>query len=192
MSALALLAREDDFSGILWFVLFFLFPLVARLLKWVGEKAKGGAATSEADPRTARRLLREERRQAEAEGEDLWRRLARGEAPEPVRPMPVPVPVPARRSLEIEPEERSLEEEREPEPLSVLGEVSEPSEAPESSLEREEEPVPLAALAAAPALEEAEPPVARVLARLGRSELRRAMVLSEVLGPPVSERALRA
>jgi hypothetical protein len=201
VSGLALLAREDDLSGVIWFVLFFLFPLVARLVKWLGEKAKGSPAPAGevGDAGEARRRLREERRQAEAEGEDLWKRLARGEEPEPrpepkpvpVRPVPVPVPSPVLRSLEVEPSEVSLEEETEPAALSVMGDVSEPSEAPELSLEREEEPAPLASFAmSSEARAEPARPLARL--RLGRDELRRAMLLNEVLGPPVAERPLRA
>jgi hypothetical protein len=69
----------------------------------------------------------------------------------------------------------------------VLGDVSEPGQAPEVSLEQALEPAPLAALAGASA---DEPPVARARAafELRRAELGRAVVLAEVLGPPLSLR----
>jgi hypothetical protein len=76
----------------------------------------------------------------------------------------------------------------------VLGEVSERA-APEVSLESEAEPAPLASLSQ-PALTapvpDAEPFLPRAAFVLAREDLRRAVVLAEVLGPPLSERTLRA
>jgi len=194
MLRFALLQRENDWSTVVLFVLFVVVPLLARVLKWLFTRL-GLARTEEEGletrhERTQRR--REEQRRAESEGEELWRRLARGEVSEPPPAVPAPVPLPARV-----PRETSFEGEEEPEPLSVLGEVQEPSEAPEVSLEREEEPAPLAALATpvalAPVLFEETPQAGRRGSfQLGRGDLRRAILLSEVLGPPVSERPLRA
>jgi hypothetical protein len=81
----------------------------------------------------------------------------------------------------------SLERAEDPAPLSVLGEVSEPGQAPEVSLESEAEPAPLAALEEA----RVQPAVSPARARTSwaaATDWRRAIVLSEVLGPPVSER----
>ncbi len=208
---LVLLQRDEPDGWMRWIVLavFFGFPLLARLLRALAVRfGLAPAETPEAaaeDPRTRRRRLAEEQRKSESEGEDLWRRLARGEVAAP----PVPAPtlpaerasrVPERRfeseaSLEQAASEDSLELEGEPDPLSVMGDVSEPSEAPESSLEEARgEPSPLGAFGAASALERAavleaeQNPVARVRFVLGRNDLRRAMVLTELFGPPVSLR----
>lgn len=190
----ALLARDVDWGNVIVFVLVVVVPLLVRFFKWLSVRfglVREGEA--EADPEVRRERLRrarEERRRAESEGEDLWRKLARGEIGEPPAQAPVPFPAPTAPSL-------SLESEEEPEPLSVLGESSEPSEAPEVSLEREEEPVPLAALAEPVALAPAEfeetPEAPRAVRfRLVPGDLRRAIVLNEILGAPVSERSLRA
>jgi hypothetical protein len=196
---LALLQREDDWTGYLWFVVFVVLPLLARFFRWLftrlGLLKEGDAAQAEAERRERLAQARAEREQAESEGEELWRRLARGEAA-PAAPAPVPPPV--------VPRAESLESEDEPEPLSVLGEVSEPAEAPEESLESEVEPVsldsevepvPLEVLSRPAAVvpdEAAEAAPARGPFVIRRGDLRRAIVLNEVLGPPVSERALRA
>ncbi len=212
---LVLLQRDEPDGWMRWIVLavFFGFPLLARLLRALAVRfGLAPAETPEAaaeDPRTRRRRLAEEQRKSESEGEDLWRRLARGEVAAPPVPVPVPAPtLPAERtsrvperhfeaeaSLEQAASEGSLELEGEPDPLSVMGDVSEPSEAPESSLEEARgDPSPLGAFGAASALERAavleaeQNPVARVRFVLGRNDLRRAIVLTEVFGPPVSMR----
>lgn len=197
---------DDNIGGLILFLLFVVLPILGRLLRWLGERAGLVRPEAEAgeDPREVLRRRRAERQAAEAEGEDLWRRLARGETLE--APRPVQLPVERREAsleweLETEPGEvhaESLEREEEPAPIATLGEVR---EAPvrEVSLETEEAPRPLgafvsAALAAPPAAAEAEAPArgpARRLGALARDDWRRAIVLSEVLGPPVSER-LRA
>jgi hypothetical protein len=193
----ALLQRDEDWSTYVIFFIFVVIPLAARLFRWLlvrlGIVKEEDARARPQDPREELRRAREQRRAAEDEGEDLWRRLARGEVIEP--PPTAPVPVPARveaASPAPAPREVSLEREEEPEPLSVLGEVLEPAEAPEASLESEAEPVPLGALAG-PAAEATEPRApSRPAFRLARGDLGRAIVLAEILGPPVSERALRA
>lgn len=192
LAAALLLQRDEPSEWVKWiaFAIFFGFPLLGRAVKALRERAgqaSAGDASAE-EERQRRRELREERRQLETQGEDLWRRLARGEVS---APPPAAAPVQPRPSAPSAlGQELSLESEEEPRALSVLGEVSEPSDAPEVSLELESEPAPLAALAAASA--EAEAPRPRAAFRLARGDLRRAIVLSEVLGPPVSERALRA
>jgi len=197
---LALLRRDDDWTGYLWFVVFVVVPLLARLFKWLftrlGLLREGEAWQAETERRERLARAREERKQAESEGEDLWRKLARGEELAVPAPAP-PAPTRASETLERGTSELSLESEEEPAPLSVLGEVTEASEAPEVSLEREEEPAALATLATpvalAPVQFEETPGATRQRGfRLGRGDLRRAILLSEVLGPPVSERPLRA
>jgi hypothetical protein len=187
------LQLDDDWTGYLWFIVFIVIPLLARFFKWLGTKLgllrEGDAAQAELERGERLERARAERKQAESEGEELWRRLARGELAEPpATPAPVPVPPPR------VPEAFSLETEEEPQPLSVLGQVTELSEAPEVSLETETEPVPLEALsqlAAAPPTPAAEAVPSLALLSV-RGDLRRAIVLSEVLGPPLSERSLRA
>lgn len=195
-----LLLQRDDAPNWIWVIVFIVFPLAARLLKWVLVKAgiaqpEGEAARRREDPRETLRKRREERRTAEAEGEDLWRRLARGELAETPPPSaaaaPARIPVPIPVSIEGPVREASLEEASEPAALSVLGEVSEPAEAAEVSLESEAEPLALEALSkAAPAMELVGARSAGFV--LARGDLRRAMILSEILGPPVSDRPLRA
>jgi hypothetical protein len=190
---LALLPRDVDWGNSLWFIAFVVVPLLARFFKWLFVRLgllRAGETEEDPDARRERlRRAREEQRRTESEGEDLWRKLARGEVGESPSAAPVPPPVLARAT--------SLESEEEPEPLAMLGESREPSEAPEESLEREEEPVPLAALAEpvalAPVQFEETPRAPRVRGfRLARGDLRRAIVLNEILGAPVSERSLRA
>jgi len=194
---------DDNLGGLILFLLFVVLPIVARVLRWLGQRAglvrpEGEAAE---DPREALRRRRAERQAAEAEGEDLWRRLARGETLEAPRPVPLPEPreVSLEWELESEPGEvlaESLEREEEPAPIATLGEVREAAPVREVSLETEEAPRPLGAfvttaLAAPPAAPAAEAPArgpGRRLGALARDDWRRAIVLSEVLGPPVSER----
>ena len=89
---LGLLQRDvDDWFGTLVFVVIFVLPLLARGLRKI-LVALG--VLREEDPAAQaeqRRTLREERRRQEAEGEELWRRLARGEA-EAAEPPPAPAP----------------------------------------------------------------------------------------------------
>ncbi|MSR61541.1 MAG: hypothetical protein EXS08_03715 [Planctomycetes bacterium] len=192
MMALLLVADEVNWGKLIAFGLFFGFPFLARFLKWLKERAGQGTPAQsafEADPRSTR----EAQQRAEVEGEELWRRLARGEVAEPPPMRPAPVPM---RSREDEEEEEglSLESEEEPAPLAVLGEVSEPRGVSAVSLESEAEPLPLSALGQPAALSEsavfAEVPERGF--RLRPGELRRALILSEILGPPVGERRLRA
>lgn len=188
---LVLLQRDENWTTYLWFIVFFGVPLLLRLFRWLLVRL--GLLRPE-DPELAAearreelRRTREERRRAELEGEELWRRLARGEAVEAPPAAPVPLPTPG------VPRETSLEREEEPAALSVLGEVSEPGESPEVSLESAAEPVPLQALSQAAAeLALAAAPAARAAFVLARGDMRRSVVLSELLGPPVSERALRS
>jgi len=184
-----LLASPQDADWFRWIIVavFFLLPVIGRVVRSaMGKDKDDDEKEVRGQARERWRRLREERRQSETEGEDLWRRLARGEVssppPRPPRSLPVPAPVPQAESLELE---------EEPAPLAMLGDVSEPGEAPEVALEREAEPAPFAPLAEVSA---EEPAGARLFPRLAlaRSDLRRAIVLSEVLAPPVSERALRA
>jgi hypothetical protein len=205
------LQRDDDLGGLVVFFLLFVLPLLLRLLRWLGERAgllrpkPGGVeeGEDEGDPREALRRRRAEREAAEAEGEELWKRLARGETAAPPRPTPTPASAePREASLEWELEEEpgevaeeSLEREEEPTPLAALGEVRETAPS-EVSLETEEAPLPLAALTRDVSLSTPSEPPGRLPAAhrfgaLDRDDWRRAIVLSEVLGPPVSER-LRA
>ena len=195
----SLLQREDDWGGYLWFVVFVVVPLLARFLKWLftrlGILREQDPVRAEAERRERLARARAQRKQAEREGEELWRRLARGELAEPPQSVPVPAPLPR-----AAPSSLSLEREEEPQALSVLGDVREPAEAPEvsleaASLESEAEPTPLEALAQpAASVTPSAPDAARRRAPfvLVAGELRRAVVLSEVLGRPVSERAIGA
>lgn len=204
--ALLLQRGDDDWSSYLLFLLFVVAPLVARGFKWLGTKLRGGTPEGQSeDPGERLRRRREERRRAEAEGEDLWRRLARGEvveAPPPVqgqgRPAAQPQPMPEfsfERDLATEREEveqpvereLSLEREEEPRPLSVLGEVSEPGEAAETSLEGQAEPAPLAAIT-----RPADAGRRRARRRaFSLGDTQRALVIAEVFGPPLSDRPPR-
>lgn len=196
------LQTGDDGPDIPWALAILLFPLIARIARAILEKLgivqpAGTEGGSEASTRR-RRAQREE----EEEGADLFERLARGEeveAPAPP-PRPVPRPVPRRQPIEV-----SLESEEEPEPLSVMGTARaepEPGCVPEPSLERaalravslesEEEPEPLGAFEQPPAFSEAAPvPLGSRAFRLVRGDLRRAILLSEILGSPLSQRGTR-
>jgi len=193
----AVLPRDDDITKWIAFAIFIVFPLLARLVRWVMEQTGMAKPAERAQTSAERRRAAEARRAEERDGEDLFRRLARGDVADTdvVRtpPATAPVFVPERRSAEARERsfESSLELETEAAPLSVLGEVSEPAEAAETSLESESAPEPLASLdQTAPALEVAIARRAGFALRPG--ELRRAMIMSEVLGPPVGERPLRA
>jgi len=187
VSPVLLAVRDPDrLTGLLW-ILFVIVPFVARIWKASREKKeqerKARADSNSAAPRPAPSPAeaRTAQRESEEVGEDIWERMLRGE--EPAAPPPRPAPVFADEACP-EPGAEALE----PAPLSMLGEVREPSEAAEVSLESEAEPKPLGALESAP--EEALAPEAGARARLllGRGELRRALLYSEILGPPVSMR----
>jgi hypothetical protein len=202
-------APDDWFQWIL-FLAFFGLPLLARVLRALkGGKAEVEEAETAAERRRRAAEERAEQESREAEGEDLWKRLARGELAETPPPLareesPPPVPAPVARgtfeqtleertSETFAPEESSLEVEAEPAPLSVLGDVREPAEAPESSLEAAGEPAPLAVLgelggAAAVSAAARVAPARPGRGLLASGDWRRAIVLSEILGPPVSER----
>jgi len=166
---------------------------ILEALGIVKPQAPEGEPTPAAPPR---RRPRSE----EDEGRELWERLARGEEPVAVRvERPRPAAPPRRpRALET-----SLESPAEPAPLSVLGPLAdarEPGEMPELSLERAaveassevgEEPEPLAALGRAELSEAAPLALSSRAFRLVRGDLRRAVLLSEILAAPVSQRAAR-
>jgi hypothetical protein len=194
---LAWLQREDDWTGYLWFIVFIVVPIAARLLRWLfvrlGLLREEEPEPEVEDPRARRARQRREQRRAESEGEELWRRLARGELPEPATPPAPPAP-PARPAVPRPGPalETSLEVGERPRPLATLGEVVEPTEVAQVSLEAEAEPAPLETLSTAGARSAAAPPAAArepTTFVLRRAELRRAVVWSEVLRPPVSMRA---
>jgi len=199
-----LLQTGSDGPDLPWALLLFLFPLVARIVRAILEKLGVVQPQGDEEDASARppRPSREAQRQEEEEGEDLFERLARGE--EVAAPAPPPRPLP-RAEPRPQLREVSLETDEEPEPLYVMGEsraerepgcVPEPSlehaAASEVSLESEEEPEPLGAFGQPPELSEAAPvPVGSRASRLVRGDLRRAVILSEILGPPLSQRAGR-
>ena len=171
---------DENRTLIFWFLILIL-PLLGRLLKAVLQRfglveAEAVEAAESPAPKTRRR-----QREREAEGEDLWRRLKRGDEPRPPA-------APVRRAPVAKPAEEEGAEA--PQPLSVLGEVVEPGEAAEVSLESEAAPEPLAVLAEGGA-PKSEEPLRRRGFRLARGELGRAIVLTEVLGPPLSLRGSR-
>lgn len=197
------LQTGDDGPDIPWALALFLFPLLARIVRAILEKlgiVQPAGTEVEAEASSERR--RAAQREEEEEGADLFERLARGEEVEAPAPPPVPAPRPAPRRAPVE---VSLESEEEPEPLSVMGTARaepEPGCVPEPSLERaalrevslesEEEPAPLGVFEQPPELSEAAPvPLGSRGFRLVRGDLRRAILLSEILGPPLSQRALR-
>jgi hypothetical protein len=197
VNALLLLQREpDSWVQLVILALFFGFPLVARLIRAL--LARAGVVQPEAEEETSeqrndrRRRLREERRRAEVEGEDLWRRLARGEdVTLPRQELPPPEPVVRTGERDV-PAEVSLELEAPSAPLSVLGAVYEPSEAPEASLETAGAPAPLLALGGPLSdVTSVAPAAARRAFALAPGDLRRGILLAEILGPPVSDRPLR-
>ena len=186
---------DETWRQLLLVFLFVVLPLLARVFRALVEKLNknGGAGPTAAEERRARR---EERRRAESEGGEIWRRLLEGE-----EEAPAPPPRPARRR---EPVRRpSATEASAPDPLSVLGRAERIPEAalPEAalaetalaevSLESAEVAPPLDALAhpgaEAPSQRERRSR-ASLLALGDRSELARAIVLAEVLGPPLSQR----
>lgn len=185
---LASLAREGDGGALVWVVVFIVGPLVLRLGRFLLERMgalQPGAGDSPEEALERRRRLREAQREAEQEGRDLWRRLARGEesAPPPVPPVPKTAVEPAWR-------EASREDTAEPAPLSTLGTVTEPSSVVAVSLETAEEPSALGVLDQA-ASEAPVPAPARTWRGHSRSDWRHALVLADVLAPPVAERAPR-
>jgi hypothetical protein len=194
---LLLLQRDEPWTGLVWLFLFIVFPLVARLVRAL--LARAGIAQPEEEELTPqqraerRRMQRSDRRRAELEGEDLWRRLARGEDVPPMpQEIPLDEPVVQTASAEVA-REVSLELEPPRDPLSVLGRVYEPSEAPETSLETSVAPAPLLAFGTSP-LSDSAPSTAtpdRRAFAVVKGELRRAVLLAEILGPPVSDRPMR-
>jgi hypothetical protein len=193
-----ILLLSDDELRIPWALLVFLLPVAARIARAVLEKL-GLVKPAAAEPIRAPASERQRQREEEDEGTDLFERLARGE--EPASP-PLERPVlerPARMA------EASLESEEEPAPLSVLGEARaepEPGCVPEPSLEvaaasavsleSEEEPAPLAAFDRPPELSEAAAvPLGSRRFRLARGDLGRAILYSEILGPPLAQRPAR-
>jgi hypothetical protein len=84
--SLAQRGEDFDLAPILLWIAFLIFPLIARILKAAREKqAAGPRPPTLPEPRQRVEEL-------EREGDDAWRRLLRGEEPEPV-PEPRPVPV---------------------------------------------------------------------------------------------------
>jgi hypothetical protein len=189
----------EDWGQLVLVLLFVVAPLIARVLRWLAERVStaAGQGRSAETPELRReraRARRAERRTAELEGEEVWKRILRGEEPEPPRPVPVEVaPRPARTR---EPEAAA------PDPLSVLGrEEAAPERAlPETALPEVATEISLEGLATAPPLDVLrhgqEPGPAGERPRAlsprpwigGKSDLRRAVVLAEVLGPPLSQR----
>lgn len=201
MSAcLAALAAPGEGLSLFIVLLFFFLPAVIRLLRYLLERAGAIPPEQKAGPTDLterRRRAREAQRRLEEAGGDLWRRLARGEdlaAPRAERPSAVPprrpesvVPTaasaPTRRPSE--PLVPVREGERTPATLAVPGGVGEPGEMSVLSMESEGERKPLGQLGTGP---RAAPPSPLRRTRLGLSDWRRAVLLSELLGPPVSER----
>ena len=193
------LQLDNDGGGALWALGLLLLPVIGRIARAILE-ALGLVQPAQPEQEKKEPVPRRRQRAEEDEGRDLWERLARGELPETPAPRPVSAPPPPR----TRPAEVSLESDLEPAPLSVLGaphDAREPSEAPELSLERAAlresslesaaEPEPLSALGTpvdsdAPAL-----PFSARGFRLLRGDLGRAVLLSEILGPPLSQRAGR-
>lgn len=201
MSAPCLLQVElDDAGKLLFALLIFFLPLVGRFLRWLLERAgmKPPAGTSgEPDgtrPRRARAVRRAEVERQERAGEEAWRRLLRGEAVEAPPPAPPPAQRVPRTPRKVEVEEAA------PDPLAVLR--SEPvteAAAPEralaevsletGSLEALDVAAPLEVLShGAPGDGEAVAARAAPFLELRGGALRRAIVLAEVLGPPLSQR----
>jgi len=197
------LAADDSVIRTLFWLGVLLLPVIGRALRALREKGekgeKGERAGGTGVERDASR--REAQRRREEEGGELWRRLARGELPEaPAAPVTEarrveaprrrPVGMPARPVIFAE--RANAEDLEAPRPLSVLGEVSEQREAGEVSLEAaspetEAQPLPLDSLAAKPAaLMPAPARRSRLIA--SRADLRRAVVMSEILALPVSLR----
>jgi hypothetical protein len=154
-------------------------PLLGRILKGAGEAMKKAGSPGPARPSRPRQ------RRARAEvpdGEDLWRRLLRGEE----LPVPRPRPEPPGFHLEQAPADEPPEpvERERAAPLSVLESEDPPGEVLTTSI-----PVSEPALASAHAVTGTP---AGAIAPLGglfdRRGLRHAILVSEVLGPPVSLR----
>lgn len=187
MNPLLGLVRDDDsWVKLIAFALFFVVPIVLRILRKIFERfgllrTEESAELPRKTTRGLTRTLREAQMRSEREGEAMWKQLARGDAlaqAPPAKPAPMPTAP------------RTLESESAPAPLDMLGPLSEPSDVQVVSLETEVAPEPLAMLG----VQEAAPRTKQrsawhvTRAELTPSALRRAMVLSEVLGPPVSER----
>jgi hypothetical protein len=193
-------ADQDGWGKLIGLLIFIALPLFGRLL----QALRKTRSREEGPVRPARKLrapeieASSERRVDEAEGAELWRRLLEGEEAQ-WKPEVVHVPPPARapRAEERALPETSLEEElesqgeqaREPEPLATLGPPAARERPAEVSLEDRAPPVPLGVLASAG--EPGQPgtaPVRHPALPLAREDLRRGVLLAEVLGPPLALR----
>lgn len=179
--------QEVDWGKLILILVFFVgLPALGRFLRWIAQRS--GALDADEQRGVERTRRREERRTAERQGGEVWRRLLEG-LETPAAPPPRPAPPRPRPSTRVTPPP-VLEG---PTPLSVLGEAPGPKETAlaEESLESGESPAPLDALGS-PIVS-----TAAVAARSGWAftlsggELRRAVLLAEVLGPPVSNRTAR-
>jgi hypothetical protein len=184
---------DEERRTLLFWLVLLLLPVAGRILRAVLNRSQGpGTAQERArELRERRQTTQEQQRQREQEGGDLWRRLVLGEEaarpPEPPTPEPPPAPRRAARS-----EEARGDVIEEPRSLSVLGEVVEPGAAPEVSLESETEPAPLQALGevtlARAALEPGVGELSVAQKRFARRDLRVAIVMAEIVGPPLALR----
>lgn len=141
---------------------------------------------------------------------DLWEELAalaRGEVPGRARPAEVPVPVPPRPSPPVESERareartraarkregHGLESRRREQPQAAPARVVVGSDEAMAARARQRH-TPAAVMAAAEVVPERREPGAdafrAVFGGTGRADLRRAVVLREVLGPPLSLRSM--
>lgn len=187
------LAKID--LGELLFVVFFVgLPLLRGLMEAAKKKARGGALEPDrARPRSSPRPVPPPGSSPEPEdgvdGRELWERLLRGELPGTETPPPVvvaaprevvpPVPVVTVEPMEIADEEQLAE---------AL--ARERAELAQRWGEAALEPIGAGAPDAAPELAAFAPATEPELAplRFDRFDLRRAVLASEILGPPVSLR----
>lgn len=193
---------------ILVLVFFFGAPLLRRADKG-GDK--GRAQTRRAAPAPRRRS------EAEQRGEDLWRKLLEGQGEPPVpqpaqRPRPVPVPVPAPTGTQERSEPRPIDIELAPDELTDIdfNEIDEEAleRAPEKAHPVTPEGQPVASAvggganagitagaadAASEALERGSMRSRGEAFDLPRdaAQWRRAVLLAELLAPPVALRAQR-
>jgi hypothetical protein len=188
----SLLAQlDEERRTLLFWLVLLLLPVAGRILRAVLDRSRVGAERpqgSARDPRERRREAQQEQRRVEQEGEDLWRRLVQGE--EAARPRETPAPAPTQRAARRA--ETRGDVGGEPRSLAVLGEVVEPGAAPEVSLESETEPAPLQALGevtlVGPAREASAPQPSLARVRFEGRWLRAAIVMAEIVGPPLALR----
>ena len=181
--------RDEDFTKLFWVLVFFGLPLLGRLLQWILRRA---GLVQEAQAGTPERSgPREEWRRKQQEGSEVWRRLLQGDETPPPAELPAP-PVRSRVTRREADELEVADLEGDPRPLSVLGEAPAPSETaqPVVSLEDQGPPAPLDAFTAT-GLEGRAPRLASPAFLVSLSDARRAVVLSEILGPPLSQRRAR-